>query len=524
LQIGQKLPRNFGLHFFAGAGTSKRAPAVREMTEGGVATAVMAGTKKPETRERTRGSARRNWSSNFRGFRVQSQTSFQITIRGSHDLGFVTMPSDGANAAVQSVGKYDLLQKIAEGGMGTVYKGRNRETGEIVAIKLLAAHMIGNQVLLKRFEQEYNTARQLTHPNIVKALDYGNAGNPYLVMEYVDGLSLGQKIDRDGRMPEKEAIRLIAHVAQGLYRAHKAKLIHRDVKPDNILITQDGQAKLTDLGLVKEVDTNLDLTRTGRGLGTPHFMAPEQFKNAKNVDARSDIYSLGATLYMMVTGEMPFKSSGPLDAYMKKIENRITPARELVPELSDRVDWAIRRAMSADPEQRPTSCREFVEDLTGRSTRRPPPTAAPAAAQDIWYLTYKDEEGTSHMVKGSTQGIRRALKDHLLGDATNIKASRSKTSGFEPLRAYPEFRDLIVVPVLSAPGTATGPDRAPAKGKGKAVSPVDPTVQSPSLKKTRAVAAAGKKDKKERRLWPWLVGSLLLLMALAVAVWYFFFS
>ena len=143
-------------------------------------------------------------------------------------------------------------------------------------------------------------------------------------MEFVEGESLGQKLERDGRMPEAEAIRIIAQVAQGLHRAHKQGLVHRDVKPDNILVTPDGMAKLADLGLVKETETDLNLTKTGRGLGTPHFMAPEQFRNAKNADIRCDIYSLGATLYMMVTGELPFRSNGPLDAWMKKIQNDLT--------------------------------------------------------------------------------------------------------------------------------------------------------------------------------------------------------
>src|SRR5262249_21662851 len=154
---------------------------------------------------------------------------------------------------------------------------------------------------------------------------------------------------------EGDAIRLIAQVAQGLYRAHKQGLIHRDVKPDNILLTQDGQAKLADLGLVKEVEAELNLTRTGRGLGTPHFMAPEQLRNAKNVDARCAIYSWGAPLYRMVPAELPFRPTGPLDAWMKKIQNELIPPRKLVPGLSERIDWAIRRAMSADPDKRPES-------------------------------------------------------------------------------------------------------------------------------------------------------------------------
>ena len=141
------------------------------------------------------------------------------------------MPLDASNSAQQSVGNYELVEKVAEGGMGTVYKARHRETGQTVAIKIVAQHMTGNEVLLKRFEQEYNAARQLDHPNLVKALEFGATGStPFLVMEFVDGESLGQRLEREGAMSEKEAIRLIAQVAQGLHRAHKEKLIHRDVK------------------------------------------------------------------------------------------------------------------------------------------------------------------------------------------------------------------------------------------------------------------------------------------------------
>src|SRR5262249_41218048 len=152
----------------------------------------------------------------------------------------------------------------------------------------------------------------------------------------------------------------------------------------------------------------------------------------------------GATLYQMVTGELPFVSKGPLEAWMKKIQNDLTPPRQLVPTLSERLDWAILRAMSADPNQRPTSCREFVEDLTGHSTRRAP-TQQTSSSQDIWYLVYRDEYGTPHTVKGTTSAIRRSLKDGLLGDAGNIKASRTKGVAFESLRSFPEFRDLVVV-------------------------------------------------------------------------------
>ncbi len=375
------------------------------------------------------------------------------------------MGLDTSKATMQSIGNYDLLDKIAEGGMGAIYKGRHRDNGSIVAIKIMPANMASNKTLLKRFEQEFRAASRLNHPNIVRALDYGDAGDtPYLVMEFIDGESLGQKLERDGRMSEVDAIRIIAQVAQGLNRAHKQNLIHRDVKPDNILVTPDGIAKLADLGLVKETETDLNLTKTGRGLGTPHFMAPEQFRNAKGADIRCDIYSLGATLYQMVTGELPFRSSGPLDAWMKKIQNDLTPPRSLVPTLSERIDWAIIRAMSADKERRPATCREFIEDLTGHSTRRVPTTNSGTPTSELWYLVYKDENGTTHTVKGSTTAIRRSLKDGLLGDAENVRASRTKSGPFEPLKEYPEFRDMLVTAApLNMPGGRTAPSAPSSK-------------------------------------------------------------
>jgi serine/threonine protein kinase len=428
----------------------------------------------------------------------------------------------------KSVGNYDLLEKIAEGGMGAIYRGRHRDSGLIVAIKIMPPHMAQNAVLLKRFEQEFRAASRLDHPNIVRALDYGDNGNmPYLVMEFVEGESLGQRLERQGRMSESDAIRIIAQVAQGLHRAHKQNLVHRDVKPDNILVTPEGIAKLADLGLVKETETDLNLTKTGRGLGTPHFMAPEQFRNAKNADIRCDIYSLGATLYQMVTGELPFRSNGPLDAWMKKIQNDLMPPRQLVPELSERVDWAIRRAMSADPEKRPTSCREFIEDLTGHSTRRLPTVDSSTPQQELWYLVYKDETGTPHTVKGTMSAVRRSLKDGLLGDAGNVRAARTKTGPFEPLRGHPEFRDLVVeaapltVPQAPSPRRASSPtaDTLPAPQRLKQPAP---TPQSPpvvSLKPQVRLDDIPPSTTSEVLKWVFLF--VLFAVTAVVAFWYF---
>jgi serine/threonine protein kinase len=427
------------------------------------------------------------------------------------------MPFGISKSSVMRVSSYDLVEQIAEGGMGTVYKGRNRETGQFVAIKIVPEGMANNQTLLTRFEKEFKAASKLDHPNVVRALEFGVlGGRPYLVMEFVDGESLGQRIERDGRIPESEAIQVIALAAQGLHHAHKNGMVHRDVKPDNIMVTKDGQVKLADLGLVKEADNDINLTRTGRGLGTPHFMAPEQFRNAKNADVKCDIYSMGATLYQMVTGELPFKSMGPLDAWMKKINNELTPPRQIVPTLSERIDWAILRAMSADPEKRPDSCREFVEDLTGQSTRKATTSEADGAAQDTWYLQYQDETGESHMVKGSMVGIRRSLKEGLLGDASNVIASRSKSGQFQPLKSHPEFRDLVI---SAAPLTGPASSLVVAPQGSKAAIHTSgervPT-PTPSSGQHQAIPHIPLEPTGPRN--DWLVWAFLLLLAAALGV------
>jgi eukaryotic-like serine/threonine-protein kinase len=386
------------------------------------------------------------------------------------------MPTEAPPSPPRQIGSYDILSKIAEGGMGAVYRGRSQHTGQIVAIKVIPPETAKNPVLLKRFEQEFRAASLLDHPNVVKAVEYCGVGpNPFLVMEFVDGESLGMKVEREGIQDEAYSVGVIAQICDGLHRAHKQGLIHRDVKPDNILVTRDGVAKLTDMGLVKDVEGELNLTKTGRGLGTPHFMAPEQFRNAKNADVRCDVYSLGATLYMALTGEVPFAKTSPLDCWMRKVKNEFPPPRQLNPKVSERVNWAILRAMGADPEKRPASCREFMEDLLGVAWKpslgvnvTQPPLERPALS-DLWYLVYRDASGTPHTVKGTTDSIRQNLKAGTLGDVGAVVVCRTKTGQFEPLKIHPEFRDLVIMPGVVSP--TSGSSRNPKAARTVDINP-----------------------------------------------------
>jgi serine/threonine protein kinase len=257
------------------------------------------------------------------------------------------MASRIAEPPPQTIGNYEVIALLGAGGMSHVYKARNPATGELVAIKVPQERLVKNPVSLKRFEQEFGVARLLEHPHLVRVLQFAYAdGKPYIVMEFIEGRSLGDRIRREGPLPEAESIRIIAQAATALQAAHKRKIIHRDVKPDNILLAADGRVKLADLGLAKDEEADHDLTRPMRGLGTPYFIAPEQFNDAKHADARCDVYSLAAT------------------------------PRKLVPSLSERVERAICRALSADPEARPTTCRQFIQELRGSKA---PPATNPGA-------------------------------------------------------------------------------------------------------------------------------------------------
>lgn len=393
-------------------------------------------------------------------------------------------------------GPYELIAKVAEGGMGIVYKARSSATGLVVAIKIMRERSRMNPVMLKRFEQEFRTASSVEHPNLVKAIDFGDdKGVPYLVMEFVEGATLSRLVDRDGPLPEAEAVRLVGLVAQGLHRAHKKGIVHRDVKPDNIIVTPEGQAKLTDMGLVKDLGADLNLTRTGGGLGTTHYMAPEQFRNARLADARSDIYGLAATLYAILLGEPPFQGLGPLDTWMKKVHDEFPSPRERNPAISERVDWAIRRGMRGDPAARPATCREFVEDLLGRSTRPSERVNTAPGEPEIWYLRYTDDTGKACLVKGSRGAVRRSLREGLLGDARHVSGSRAKSGPFKVLAQWPEFRDLSL---------ATRVETSPAPAAE--VEPETPKPTQRVFTGTRALALVA------------AVATMMALLALAMAL------
>jgi serine/threonine protein kinase len=385
------------------------------------------------------------------------------------------------------IGNYDVLARIGEGGAGTVYKAQDPDTGDVVAIKVMPPELARNPVLRKRFEEEFRAASQLEHPNIVRAIHFHDDGrSPFFVMEHVEGESLGTRLADQGRLEEGEAVGIILQVCDALAQAHRQGIIHRDVKPDNILVRPDGQAKLADLGLVKRMEADTDLTRAGRGLGTPHFMAPEQFRNAKGVDARCDVYSLGATLYQMVTGRLPFHAKGPFDTWAKKVKGDLVPARNLVPGLSSHVDAAIEHAVNPNPSLRPASCEEFAGELRGTMQIRVRGTRGAEKYDGPWHVVYEDARGTERTASGTLAEMRRALIKGQLGDVQQARAARSPSGPFKALECHAELQDLVALELAGSPALAdTVP--MPASSVTPLESPLEPSPASDDRLQTALV-------------------------------------
>ena len=285
---------------------------------------------------------------------------------------------------------YQLISKLGKGAMATVYKARQMSLDRIVAVKVLPKKLSENPEFVERFYKEGKAAARLSHNNIVQAIDVGCApeGYHYFVMEYVEGLTLYDirqppPVGEGRNFAEAEALDVTVQMADALAHAHERGLIHRDVKPKNILLTQHGVAKLTDLGLARATDDKEAAeSEAGKAYGTPYYISPEQIRGDVDIDFRADIYSLGATMYHLVTGKPPFDGETPSAVMHKHLKQPLTPADHINTALSAGVGEIIDVAMAKDRDDRYQSTEDMLEDLNAVRRGEPPTHARRAVHLD----------------------------------------------------------------------------------------------------------------------------------------------
>ena len=262
---------------------------------------------------------------------------------------------------VEKLGDFVLDRQLGQGGMGSVWLARGPQK-EKVAIKVLSSSLTGQRTFVTRFFREAEASIKLQHKNIVRGKAVGEEnGVYYFAMEFIDGKSVGAMLEEDGPFDSKKAAAIMLEVAEALAYAHEKSTIHRDIKPDNIMMTSDGHAKVADLGLARVSEQGLtQLTGTGTAMGTPLYMAPEQFRDAKRADARSDIYSLGATWYHMLTGSPPFTGQTPLAVAQKHERDPLRWEQDIRSRLPKGVCLTIERMMTKNPNLRPQTMDEVA--------------------------------------------------------------------------------------------------------------------------------------------------------------------
>jgi serine/threonine protein kinase len=378
-------------------------------------------------------------------------------------------PPEPDNARNES-SDFQRLQKIGEGAMGVVYKARQISFDRIVALKVLFPHIASNPKLVERMDREGRVMGRLDHPNIVQSFGIFEEGREQCIaLEYVDGLSMQKWMAKLGRLSLGDALHITLVCAQALDYAHQQGLVHRDIKPDNILITSQGIVKVADLGMVKSEDEDMSLTQTGHAVGTPWYMPLEQAKNAKETDGRSDIYALGCMLYCFLTGNPPFAGKTLLEVIKAKEAGTFPPARQSNPEVPERVDLIIHKMTQKYPKNRYQTCAELVKDLetlqlaseslTFLEDKKPDAEAtslpkhpssfsdqpAAPANTNVWFVRIKDADGQTHTQRLTTAQVLKMLEEDVL--APNAKASHDAKEGFRALATYKEFQGRALVKV-----------------------------------------------------------------------------
>ncbi len=295
---------------------------------------------------------------------------------------------------LKSIGGRRVLRRLGAGGMAEVYLAYDARRHTQVAIKVLPNDMAQNATYVFRFQREAEVGRKIVHPNVVRCLESGQEDlesgpdqktrRRFLVMEYVKGTNAQIRLERDGPLSLAEATRIILDIARGLEEVHHRGYVHRDVKPGNILIGEDGRAKLADLGVAKFLDPEVpDLTSLDQGVGTPFYMPWEQSLNASIVDPRSDLFALGATYYHLITGRVPFPGNDIAEVAQRKDEGTFIPARDIDPKLPRSVDTILAKMLARMPDKRFQTATELIDALRASGLTGEAETASKLVETDV---------------------------------------------------------------------------------------------------------------------------------------------
>lgn len=259
--------------------------------------------------------------------------------------------------------RFEILERVGGGGMATVYKAHDHRLDRKVAVKILRQQFVHDEDFIRRFQREAQAAASLSHPNVVSIYDVGQQDDVhYIVMEYVEGCTLNEKIKEQAPLPVEEAVHIASQICDALEHAHYNQIIHRDIKPHNILLSKDGRVKVTDFGIARAAAAT-DLTQTGAVLGSVHYFSPEQAKGVIQGE-KSDLYSLGIVLYQMLTNRLPFLGESPISVALKHLQEHVEEPRKINPLIPQSVENIILKALRKTPEERYNGAKDMLEDLT----------------------------------------------------------------------------------------------------------------------------------------------------------------
>jgi eukaryotic-like serine/threonine-protein kinase len=316
--------------------------------------------------------------------------------------------------------RYELEELCGSGGMSSVFRARDVQLDRRVAIKILHQHYLDDPEYVERFRREARAVARLSHPNIVTVIDRGeDDGRQYIVFEHVDGENLKELVVRTGRLPVRKAVELALSVADGLAFAHGHGLVHRDVKPQNVLLSREGDVKVTDFGIARSLDVEHGVTQTGTVLGTGEYLAPEQ-ASGKPVSPATDVYSLGVVLWELLVGDVPFTGENFVAVALRHVNEPPPPLRKLRPDVSPRLAAAVERALAKDPALRFPSMAALAAEL--RACLAEPEGAAPPAEDDAAMTIVRKPAPAPRPRRPARQPRRRRLRAILLALAAAIAA------------------------------------------------------------------------------------------------------